>query len=291
MGFFRATLPLFWVYAIRGKCPLGVTDMRTGQGYDAAMKRVLTGAAAVILSALLVPGLFAQNTSHAPSMHGTPPSHGGFRPAAGPSFIPRINPGPSFRSPTPCCGTFSGGFTFGVGTPNNPFFPPTFGHHHHGGFNNFGGGFVAVPYVVPVYPYGYPYGSDMTYDDQQATQQPEHAQQEPAAPTIFERRARRAPAPEPSPDDSYAAAPQESVPTITASDVAAAQSSASEPTSVLIFRDGHQLEVQNYAIVGDTLYDLTPGHPRKIALASIDIPATVQANDDRGVTFRVPVSN
>ncbi|MGC2173630.1 MAG: hypothetical protein WA623_19750 [Candidatus Sulfotelmatobacter sp.] len=63
----------------------------------------------------------------------------------------------------------------------------------------------------------------------------------------------------------------------------------SDPT-VLVFKDGHQLEVANYAIVNHTLYDLTPGHPRKIALADLDLPATRKQNDDRGIDFRLPLS-
>jgi hypothetical protein len=266
--------------------------MATGLSYDAVMKRLIPAAVGVIVLTLYVPSLPAQNPSHVPSGQVSAPSHS-FRPATGPTFLPRFNPGPAFRSPTPCCGTFSGGFTFGVGTPSNPFFPPTIGGHHHHGFNNFGG-FIAVPYPVAVYPYyGYPSGYDMTSQDAQDSAAAED-QQEPPALTIFERRARSAPASSPAaPAGSYSD-DQDTTPTITAADVAAAQANvaaqpgAAEPTSVLIFRDGHQLEVQNYAIVGDTLYDLTPGHPRKIALTSIDVPATVQANDDRGITFRVP---
>jgi hypothetical protein len=63
-----------------------------------------------------------------------------------------------------------------------------------------------------------------------------------------------------------------------------------EPT-VLIFKDGHQLEIDNYAIVNQTLYDLTPGHPRKIALADLDLPGTEKQNDDHGVTFQLPPSS
>jgi hypothetical protein len=60
-----------------------------------------------------------------------------------------------------------------------------------------------------------------------------------------------------------------------------------EPT-VLVYKDGHRLEIENYAIVDQTLYDLTPGHPRKIALADLDLPATEKQNDDHGVTFQMP---
>jgi hypothetical protein len=62
---------------------------------------------------------------------------------------------------------------------------------------------------------------------------------------------------------------------------------APEPT-VLIYKDGHQMEVGNYAIVGATLFDLTPGHPRRVALAELDLPATQKLNDDHGVNFQLP---
>jgi hypothetical protein len=50
------------------------------------------------------------------------------------------------------------------------------------------------------------------------------------------------------------------------------------------------MEVGNYAIVGQTLYDLTPGRPRRIALADLDVSATQKENDDRGITFELPAS-
>jgi hypothetical protein len=56
----------------------------------------------------------------------------------------------------------------------------------------------------------------------------------------------------------------------------------------LIFRDRHSEEVQNYAIVGPTLWVLNEQHSRKIALAELDVPATVKANEDRGVEFQLP---
>ena len=62
-----------------------------------------------------------------------------------------------------------------------------------------------------------------------------------------------------------------------------------DPT-ILVFKDGHQLEIGNYAIVNQTLYDLTPGHPRRIALADLDLAATQKQNDDHGVPFDLPSS-
>jgi hypothetical protein len=63
------------------------------------------------------------------------------------------------------------------------------------------------------------------------------------------------------------------------------------PATVLIFRDQHKQEVQNYAIVGQTLWNFAPQHTQKIPLADLDLAATAQANDDRGVTFRIPNIN
>lgn len=64
-----------------------------------------------------------------------------------------------------------------------------------------------------------------------------------------------------------------------------------QPQTVLVFKDGHRVEVENYAIVGGTLYDLSQGRSKKVALAELDLPATVKQNDERGVEFRVPATS
>lgn len=63
------------------------------------------------------------------------------------------------------------------------------------------------------------------------------------------------------------------------------------PATVLVYRDQHQKEIQNYAIVGHTLWNFAPQHTEKIPLTDLDLVATAKANDDRGITFRVPASN
>ena len=63
---------------------------------------------------------------------------------------------------------------------------------------------------------------------------------------------------------------------------------APAPATVLVFRDQHKQEVQNYAIVGQTLWTFAPQRTQKIPLTDLDLPATVKANDERGVEFRVP---
>ena len=59
-----------------------------------------------------------------------------------------------------------------------------------------------------------------------------------------------------------------------------------DPT-VLVFRDGHQQEVTNYAIMGQTVY-VFDKRTQKIALTDLDVAATIKLNDDRGVDFHVP---
>ncbi len=61
----------------------------------------------------------------------------------------------------------------------------------------------------------------------------------------------------------------------------------SAPTT-LIFRDQHKEEIQNYAIVGNTLFSFSAERTQKIPLSDLDIPATTKVNEDRGVNFKVP---
>jgi hypothetical protein len=59
------------------------------------------------------------------------------------------------------------------------------------------------------------------------------------------------------------------------------------PTT-LVFRDGHRLEIQNYAIVGQTLWVLEERTSIKIALSDLDLDATQRENRGRGVRFPLP---
>jgi hypothetical protein len=59
------------------------------------------------------------------------------------------------------------------------------------------------------------------------------------------------------------------------------------PPTVLIFRDGHQSEVHNYAVTGQTLWIFSEERARKVPLADLDLDATRTANEERGVEFAV----
>ena len=104
-------------------------------------------------------------------------------------------------------------------------------------------------------------------------------------PTIFDRRGNGdyRPYDQPAEDRGTESAQAASAPS-------APEETSTQPDTLLIFKDGHQLEVTNYAIQGNTLFDLTPGHSRKVPLSDLDIPATQKQNDDRGTSFQLPAS-
>ncbi|HYW82062.1 MAG TPA: hypothetical protein VFB30_02330, partial [Spirochaetia bacterium] len=79
-----------------------------------------------------------------------------------------------------------------------------------------------------------------------------------------------------------------SAPTPSAGTSAEPQGASIMPATVLVFRDRHTREIQNYAIVGQTLWSFAAQHTEKIPLADLDLTATVKANDDRGLSFRLP---
>jgi hypothetical protein len=58
--------------------------------------------------------------------------------------------------------------------------------------------------------------------------------------------------------------------------------------TVLVFRDGHRSEVQNYGIVGQTLWAFTERQAKKYPLTDLDLSATKAANEQRGGEFAVP---
>jgi hypothetical protein len=163
----------------------------------------------------------------------------------------------------------------------NPLFPRDanpprlFRHHHHHDFFPAGGSVFAVPYAVP-YPVAVEPSADEVTDEEDYR----------GGPTIFDRRgpgerSRRA-------RQDYADSSRSDDQPKDSAAVASQESPADQPETVLVYKDGHQDEIQNYAVVGEMLYDLSPGHRRKIALADLDLAATVKQNDDRGIDFRLP---
>ncbi len=174
---------------------------------------------------------------------------------------------------------------FGV-VPNTGFRHPHgefgrgFRHHNQGFVSPFYGGAYYVPYAYPAY-VGEPMLDDSgPYDAVAPRENPDDSIQRELnslKATINDYRDElRSTRTESKPRNQEAAEPQ------------AQQPVADQPQTVLVFKDGHQSTVMNYAIVGSTLYDLSDGRTKKVALAELDLPATVKQNDDRGVELRLP---
>ena len=152
------------------------------------------------------------------------------------------------------------------------------GHHHHRRHVEFTP--PPLVYAVPV-PYAVDLNAPYDVDDDASADDRDPDYQ--GGPTIFDRRSsgaasyippvRNAPVSRAVAQDNDTYAPDPDPP--------------QEPT-LLIFKDGRKLELENYAIIGVTLFDLTPGHSRRVALADLDLEATRKQNDDRGVVFQVP---
>jgi hypothetical protein len=160
------------------------------------------------------------------------------------------------------------------------FVPPTIDAHHHR--HHHVDYLPPLAYAVPV-PYAVDLGAtdaSTDYDDDASADDRDPNYQ--GGPTIFDRRGSGA--------ASYIP-PVKDVPrphAVQSADPSSVDPEPSQAPTLLIFKDGRKLEVGNYAIIGATLFDLTPGHARKIALADLDLETTLKENDDRGVTFQVP---
>lgn len=65
------------------------------------------------------------------------------------------------------------------------------------------------------------------------------------------------------------------------------------PPAVLVFHDGRQLEIEKYTIIGRVIYChtnywTTGSWTQKIAIADLDIAATLELNRERGGKFSLP---
>jgi len=186
------------------------------------------------------------------AINGTRPSVTSLGPRG---YTPGVNP--AFPNSHP---------SFIVAPPNPPATTDTHHHRHHDHDYAWG-------YAVPYY-----YGDYGYYDNGDAANYPDGEYS--GGPTIFDRRG-----------SGYVPRPAAAAPMDPPAESATEATSApaqDQPETVLVFKDGHQLEVGNYAIVGSTLYDLSDGHRHKVPLTDLDLTATVKENDNRGIDFAVP---
>jgi hypothetical protein len=257
-------------------------------GYDSWVRRLNPSRIAVlalVIGALtFVPGLSAQINGAPPSVtsigfgghaqiNGTPPS------VTSIGFGGHTNPTPGVRPSVTSLG--ANGFNGTPAFPNcciNPLFPSNPNrvrsgrNHRRHDFGSVGGAVYAVPYPVVV---------DPGVEDDSADQEDYRG-----GPTIFDRRGPGTPVVRGNRYAQSAGGEGTSQPDPPAD--AAPAPAEDQPQTTLVFKDGQRLDVSNYAIVGNTLYDLTPGHRRKVALAELDLSATAKENDDRGIDFQLP---
>jgi hypothetical protein len=201
-------------------------------------------------------------------------------------------PGPNeqlfWSEPRRQCGSvygFGSPVTNNFGVTRTPHLPHSPSATHTGGNNHprhttvNGTAYYPYVYALPV-----PYTVDVADADQSSDEDNDNDNDAnyQGGPTIFDRRGAGA--------DSYIPPSSDGPgdPVEVASAQAPVDDDTPQPPTTLVFKDGHQIEVGNYAIVSQTLYDLTVGHPRKIALGDLDIPATQKQNDDHGVVFQLP---
>ncbi len=59
-------------------------------------------------------------------------------------------------------------------------------------------------------------------------------------------------------------------------------------TATLVFRNGHRLDVANYAIVGQTLWVFDEQRARRVPLADLNLDATRKANAENGFDLKLP---
>jgi hypothetical protein len=191
------------------------------------------------------------------------PRFGGFSPRFNGGFGPRFG----FHGGFP--GRFHSHFRSGFA------FYGAFGYPFSGFYAGFGypwyGAYVYPAYSYPVYSYPVApysstrYDSDLDYSYQQKRNMEELDRLEDRVRRLEDQRA-SANVPRP---------PQYEAQTRPASPI------------VLVFRDKHTQEAENYAIVGQTIWLFNEQRATKIPLSDIDIAATERANQNRGIDLRL----
>jgi hypothetical protein len=172
-------------------------------------------------------------------------------------------------TPIHAAGTFAPGHHFVAG----PSAPVVHQREHRSAYPRYGYGYGYV-YGVPYYvPYDNSYEQS---DNGEGYEQPAPEPQENrVGPTIFEH------------NGQVSSARSEVMEREEPRPEYAEQTAAPLPATILIFRDGHQQEIESYAIAGAKLIVLGE-RPQKIQLTDLDLDATAKVNDDRGVDFKLP---
>ena len=189
------------------------------------------------------------------------------------------------------------------GVPQGGYLIGTRGHRHFRGYRS---GYL---------PYLYPYDYSDYYSE------PSPSETEPSRVVVIERDQPRAEAPPPSPPpeslmlelrgnhwvrvtdsgQTMASSPTgqkgpaktAGMRTITPQESAAVEPPRELPPAVLVYRDGHKEEITRYTIVGGAIYT-SPDYwnggswTKKVPIAELNVPATLELNHESGAHFRLP---
>jgi len=192
---------------------------------------------------------------------------------------PFVNPPVTGFGRAPTFGT-SRGFPRSRGVGGFPGFIPTYGYGYgyypYNYYSPYPGAVSVAP--DPITQQGYGYDSGYGYAQDQYAQQAEASAAQNQADLTYEvsrlsqevedlrqQQAMMQPAPPPQPVTPTPVTP-----------------------TVLVFRDGHQTEIQNYAVVGQTLWILDDRATKRVPLSDLDLDATQRENRTRGMRFSVP---
>lgn len=63
------------------------------------------------------------------------------------------------------------------------------------------------------------------------------------------------------------------------------------PATVIVLRDGKQVETTNYAVMDQTLWNFSAHPVQKIPLTSVDLQASQKANSSRGIDFSLALDS
>jgi hypothetical protein len=80
---------------------------------------------------------------------------------------------------------------------------------------------------------------------------------------------------------------------LTPQESAAIEKARELPAAVLVFRDGHKEEINRYTIIGGTIYTSANywsngSWTKKVPIAELNVPATLELNRERGANFSLP---
>jgi hypothetical protein len=171
--------------------------------------------------------------------------------------------------------------------------------HHRGRFGAVG--FVGVPYYVDPFSFGNAWDWNADNDSgQQATYtapaRPEYQAQPSSSEAAYEGGypvSSRAPYDQGYPPPPPPGYNQEGFPI--SAENSAAQNNAPQtdgldhPAVTLVFNNGRPPEkVSSYVLTGSSIFVAEPGHQRKISIADLDLPATIEQNREAGVDFQLP---